>query len=51
MKGKGFEVTARNIFSGVPNDLARPLTTDPFDNVLLYEGHDSDKASDEGRIH
>lgn len=38
MKGKGRDVTARNIANGKPEELARPLTTDPFDNMLLiYE--------------
>lgn len=36
-KGKGHEVTARNRALGEPDGLARPLTTDPWDNALLYE--------------
>lgn len=36
MKGKGWEVTARNLVYGEPPKDARPLTTDPFDNVLFY---------------
>ena len=42
MKGKGYEVTARNIAKGEPHELARPLTTDEWDNALLIEyGEDS----------
>lgn len=37
MKGKGHEVTARNLAGGEPMRLSRPLTTDSLDNVLLYE--------------
>ena len=37
MKGKGHEVTARNIAQGDAHDECRPLTTDPKDNVLLME--------------
>lgn len=37
MKGKGHEVTARNIAMGDAHDECRPLTTDPEDNVLLIE--------------
>lgn len=37
MKGKGHEVTARNIALGDAHDECRPLTTDPKDNVLLME--------------
>ena len=45
MKGKGHEVTARNIASGEPDDLARPLTTDEWDNMMLTEdGKDSTDA-------
>lgn len=36
MKGKGWEVTARNLVCGETQEEARPLTTDPFDNVLFY---------------
>lgn len=42
MKGKGHEVTARNIAKEKPIKLSRPLTTDSLDNVLLYED-DTDK--------
>lgn len=42
MKGKGHEVTARNIVRDDPMDESRPLTTDPKDNVMVYE-EDSDK--------
>lgn len=51
MKGKGFEVTARNIVNGEPMELARPLTTDEWDNVLIYERCDTDQAGHEGRIY
>lgn len=37
MKGKGHEVTARNIMLDNPMEDCRPLTTDSLDNVLLYE--------------
>lgn len=37
MKGKGHEVTARNLAMGEETELARPLTTDPFDNMLLTD--------------
>ena len=42
MKGKGHEVTARNIVRNDPMDESRPLTTDPKDNMMVYE-EDSDK--------
>ena len=42
MKGKGYEVTARNITKGEPHELSRPLTTDEWDNAILIEdGEDS----------
>ena len=37
MKGKGLEVTARNIVLADEADECRPLTTDPDDNVMVYE--------------
>lgn len=40
MNGKGHEVTARNIILSEPSDLARPLTTDEWDNVLYEDGQD-----------
>lgn len=43
MKGKGFEVTARNIVNGEPMELARPLTTDEWDNMLMYEKQEIDE--------
>lgn len=44
MKGKGHEVTARNIAVGEPSEDCRPLTTDPSDNVMLIEDEtDSDR--------
>ena len=42
MKGKGHEVTARNIASGEDDDIARPLTTDPWDNAILIEEDDGE---------
>lgn len=48
MKGKGHEVTARNIASGDPMDLARPLTTDEMDNVILYEQQKTEDGSRAG---
>ena len=42
MKGKGHEVTARNIAKGYPHELARPLTTDEWDNVIFYEEQETD---------
>ena len=41
-KGKGCDVTARNIATGHESDLARPLTTDDQDNALLYEEQETD---------
>lgn len=37
MKGKGHEVTARNLAAGEAAELSRPLTTDPWDNAIIYE--------------
>ena len=37
MKGKGHEVTARNIVMSEGLEDSRPLTTDPMDNVMVYE--------------
>ena len=53
MKGKGHEVTARNIASGEPDELARPLTTDEWDNMMLTENGDEleDSPSDGERLH
>ena len=48
-KGKGWEVTARNIALGEESDIARPLTTDDKDNVLLiYEEQEADADNGEG---
>lgn len=44
MKGKGCEVTARNIMAGEAVEMCRPLTTDPMDNVLVSENEDTDTA-------
>lgn len=51
MKGKGFEITAKNIVNGDPTELARPLTTDEWDNVLLYEGCDTNQTGNQDGIH
>ena len=37
MKGKGHEVTARNLILAGPIEISRPLTTDEWDNVIVYE--------------
>lgn len=37
MKGKGHEVTAQNLALADDIDIARPLTTDEWDNMLLIE--------------
>ena len=37
MKGKGHEVTARNLALADDIDIARHLTTDEWDNMLLIE--------------
>ena len=42
MKGKGHEVTAVNIAGGEPHEMYRPLTTDEWDNVILYEEQETD---------
>lgn len=41
-KGKGHEVTARNLALGEPIDLSRPLTTNAWDNAILYEKQEAD---------
>lgn len=51
MKGKGHEVTARNIAKGEPHKLSRPLTTDEWDNVLLYEGCDTNQTGNQDGIY
>ncbi len=43
MIGKGHGVTARNIVRDDPMEESRPLTTDPMDNVMVYEEDDTDK--------
>ena len=45
-KGKGCKVTARNIAKDEESDLARPLTTDDWDNALLIE-EDEEQEADE----
>lgn len=47
MKGKGHKVTARNRANGEPDELARPLTTDEWDNILLIEEDDEEQEADE----
>lgn len=44
-KGKGHEVTARNIAQGDPMEESRPLTTDPWDNALMTEDEETDKCN------
>ena len=44
-KGKGCEVTARNIARDTPAILARPLTTDPWDNAILENDGEADTYS------
>ena len=54
MKGKGHEVTARNLALEEHIDIARGLTTDPWDNMLLIEedeGFSENTAGDEEGIH
>lgn len=46
MKGKGHEVTAKNRALGEPDELARPLTTDEWDNMLLIEEDDEEQETD-----
>ena len=49
-KGKGCEVTARNIARGDETELSRPLTTDDWDNALLiYEEQEVNVGNGEGR--
>ena len=48
-KGKGWETTARNIAIGEPSELARPLTTDDWDNAILYEEQETDAGDGESR--
>lgn len=43
-KGKGHKTTARNIALDDPDDIARPLTTDPWDNALLIEEDEEQEA-------
>lgn len=40
MKGKGHETTASNLLLGEEPEECRPLTTDPMDNVIVYEDTD-----------
>ena len=47
MKGKGHEVTARNLMIGESIELARPLTTDEWDN-MLYEEQETDADRGDG---
>ena len=48
MKGKGHEVTARNRALGEPDELARTLTTDEWDNMLLIEDEEQETDADHG---
>ncbi len=49
MKGKGHEVTARNRAKDEPVAISYPLTTDPWDNALLYEKQATDEGGGESR--
>ena len=49
MKGKGHEVTARNIALGDVMELSRPLTTDEWDNALLYEEQETEADNGDRR--
>ena len=53
MKGKGWQVTARNLAGEVEPEVSRPLTTDPWDNALLIEEDENgqDDAFDSRGIH
>jgi hypothetical protein len=48
MKGKGHEVTAKNLALQEDIDIARPLTTDEWDNMLLIE-EDEEQEAEAGR--
>lgn len=48
MKGKGHEVTARNLALEEDIDISRPLTTDEWDNMLLIE-EDEEQEAEAGR--
>ena len=43
MKGKGHEVTAQNLALADDIDIARPLTTDEWDNMLLIEEEEDEE--------
>ena len=49
MKGKGHEVTARNIALGDVMELSRPLTTDEWDNALFYEEQETEADNGDRR--
>ena len=46
MKGKGHEVTARNIMLEEPLEESRPLTTDPWDNAILTIDEEQENDAD-----
>lgn len=46
MKGKGHEVTAVNLAIEDEPEVARPLTTDPWDNALLIEEDEADTETE-----
>lgn len=48
LKGKGHEATARNLAKGEDIDIARPLTTDEWDNMLLIEDEEQTLDADNG---
>lgn len=47
MKGKGHEVTAHNLALDDDIDIARPLTTDPWDNALLIEEDEEQETNED----
>ena len=47
MKGKGHEVTARNLALEDDINISRPLTTDEWDNMLLIEEDEEQEADDD----
>lgn len=46
-KGKGHYVTARNIAMAEPEDVSRPLTTDGWDNAILYYENEIEPSGQE----
>lgn len=50
MKGKGHLAKTERLLNDEPSDICGALTTDPWDNMLLYEEID-DTASDEEGVY